>query len=105
VIVRVCIFLATLAAAAAGDTLAGRVLEDHTANPLASVEVRVYRAGVRQLAAHLETDLAGRFTALNLPAGDYRLEFAKPNYISASLRLPGVSAGLLIRLVRARPFT
>ncbi|MBZ5618260.1 MAG: carboxypeptidase regulatory-like domain-containing protein [Acidobacteriia bacterium] len=99
-LLRVAVLLAMLAGSAAADTLDGKVVEDHSNNPLASVELRVYRVGVRQLAADLETDATGRFTAPGLPAGDYRIEASKPNYIGATVRLRGVSSGLLIRLVR-----
>jgi protocatechuate 3,4-dioxygenase beta subunit len=97
---RVAVLLAMLVGSAAGDTLQGTVVEDHSNNPLASAEVRVYRVGIRQLAADLETDGTGRFTAAGLPAGDYRIEASKPNYVSATLRMSGVKGGLLIRLVR-----
>ena len=94
------VLLAMVAGSAVADTLQGLVVEDHSNNPLASVEVRVYRVGVRQLAADLETDSSGRFTADGLPAGDYRIEASKPNYLGATLRMSGVKGGLLIRLVR-----
>jgi hypothetical protein len=81
--------------------LAGRVVEDHTGNPLASAVVRVVKPGMRTLAAELETSTDGRFTASNLPDGEYRLEIAKPNFIGTVLRLAGPSQGLEIRLVRA----
>jgi hypothetical protein len=97
---RLAFLLGMLAGTAVADTLQGKVVEDHSNNPLASVEVRVYRVGVRQLAADLETDTEGRFTAAGLPAGEYRIEATKPNYLGAALRLTGVSSGLLIRLVR-----
>ncbi len=94
------ILLLTLAGSAAAETLQGVVVEDHSNRPLASVEVRVSRVGVRQLAADLETDATGHFTAEGLPVGDYRIEASKPNYVTTALRLSGVKAGLLIRLVR-----
>ncbi|HLK62848.1 MAG TPA: carboxypeptidase-like regulatory domain-containing protein [Bryobacteraceae bacterium] len=94
------VLLAGLAGNAAADTLRGLVVEDHTNNPLASVEVRVYQVGVRQLAADLETDSTGRFAAEGLPAGEYRIEALKPNYVTSSLRMTGLKEGMLIRLVR-----
>ena len=48
------------AAMALGAVLDGRVVEDHTGNPLASVELKVSRSGERTLAAHLETDTGGQ---------------------------------------------
>ncbi|HKA00536.1 MAG TPA: carboxypeptidase-like regulatory domain-containing protein [Candidatus Solibacter sp.] len=93
--------LALLATATAWSAdLDGRIVEDHSGNPLASVEVRVYRAGQRTLAAHLETDGSGRFHAPNLPDGEYRIEAAKPNFVGATLRFHGPATGLLLRLVR-----
>src|SRR5215467_1783418 len=86
-------------------TLDGRVVEDHTGNPLASVELRVHRAGQRTLAAHLETDTSGAFHAENLPDGDYRIEAVKTNYVDATLRTHNVSSGVLIRLVRCGVIT
>jgi hypothetical protein len=91
-------FLAAGCAAAA--TLDGRVVEDHSGNPLASVELRVYRVGQPTLAAHLETDGSGGFHIPNLPDGEYRIEAAKPNYIGATVRMRALPSGLLIRLVR-----
>src|SRR5689334_14771176 len=83
-----------------GATLDGRVVEDHSGNPLASVEVKVYRVGQRTLAAHLETDGNGAFHAANLPDGEYRIEAAKANFIGAKLHLAGLGPAVVIRLVR-----
>src|SRR5688572_16653149 len=98
---RVAVLIAICAGAATADTLEGRVVEDHTNNPLASVELRVYRIGQPYLAAELETDTAGRFMAEGLLPGEYRIEVAKANYIGATLRRNGVSGGMVIRLVRS----
>ena len=93
--------LALLATATAWSAdLDGRIVEDHSGNPLASVEVRVYLSGQRTLAAHLETDGSGRFHAPNLPDGEYRIEATKPNFVGATLRFHGPATGLLLRLVR-----
>src|SRR5687767_9926916 len=97
---RVAVLIAICAGAATADTLEGRVVEDHSNNPLASVELRVYRIGQRHLAAELETDTAGRFMAEGLLPGEYRIEAAKANYIGATVRRNGVSRGMVIRLVR-----
>jgi 5-hydroxyisourate hydrolase-like protein (transthyretin family) len=80
--------------------LDGSVVEDHTGNPLASVEVRVYKTGQRTLAADLETDSSGRFRAPGLGDGEYRIETAKANFIGATVRLASIAGGLLIRMVR-----
>jgi len=92
--------LAALAATARADTLAGRVVEDHTGNPLASVEVKIFRTGSRYLAADLETDPEGKFEAPGLPAGEYRIEAAKANYVPSTVRPRSANATLLVRLVR-----
>jgi hypothetical protein len=63
------------------------VLEDHTSNPLALVEIRLLKQGQRMAVAELETDTAGQFRTPDLAAGDYTLQFAKANYLSASLRV------------------
>src|SRR5262245_53207245 len=97
---RFLLLLAAIPAWLAADTLAGKVVEDHSNRPLASVELRVYRAGQRLLAAELETDLEGRFSAAGLPPGEYRIEAAKANYISATVRRNGLADNLTIRLVR-----
>jgi protocatechuate 3,4-dioxygenase beta subunit len=98
------IFLgATGVAFAAG--LEGKIVEDHSGNPLASVEVRVYKTGQRTLAAHLETDTSGRFRAPGLSDGEYRIEAAKANFVGATVRLASIAGGLLIRLVRCGTIT
>jgi hypothetical protein len=97
---RVLVLWLCTAAVALAAVLDGRVVEDHTGNPLASVELKVYKFGQRTLAAHLETDTSGHFHAESLTAGDYRIEATKANYIGATLRMSGVAGGLLLRLVR-----
>ncbi len=83
------------------ETIAGKVVQDDSGAPLASVEVRVSRAGVAGLVADLETDTGGQFSAPDLPPSEYRLEVSKPNYVSTVLRVrePGATTPL-IRLVR-----
>ncbi|MBZ5583980.1 MAG: carboxypeptidase-like regulatory domain-containing protein [Acidobacteriia bacterium] len=78
------------------------MLEDHSGNPLASVELRVAKEGVRQLVADLETDGSGRFHAEGIPAGDYRIDVSKPNYVPLTLRtrLAAGSPPMALRLVR-----
>jgi hypothetical protein len=76
-------------------------VEDHTGNPLASVEVRVLRATGSGTLADLETDSEGRFRA-DLPNGNYRIEIAKPNYTNATVhyRMAGNAGVVAVRLVR-----
>jgi len=83
-------------------TLDGRVMEDHSGNPLASVELKIAREGVRQLTADLETDASGQFHAEGIPAGDYRVEVLKPNYATLALRLhlEDRASSLALRLPR-----
>jgi hypothetical protein len=66
-----------------------------------SAEIRVYKTGVRGLAAELESDRDGRFTAQGLADGEYRIEVSKPNHVSATIRseLAG-DMRLTVRLVR-----
>jgi hypothetical protein len=87
---------------ASAATLEGRVVEDHSGRALPSVELRVARAGVRQLVADLETGGDGRFRADAVPDGDYAIEVLKPNFVSATLRvrLGPESAPLFVRLAR-----
>jgi hypothetical protein len=96
--------LVALAAPALADVLQGKVIEDHTGNPLASVELRVSRPGARMLVADLETDTNGTFHTPEIGAVEYRIEVSKPNFLTATLRAaPG--RPLLIRLVRCGVIT
>jgi hypothetical protein len=79
--------------------IAGRVVEDHLGEPLASARVRVRQAGQAALAADLDTDSEGRFQASGLPEGNYRLEVSKANYASVALSARG-SASTTVRLVK-----
>ncbi len=93
--------LALFALPLAAESIAGRVLEDHTGNPLALVEIRLLKPGQRMVVAELETDPEGRIyrSARTCLTGEYALEFAEPNYVSASLRVrPGQTP--TVRLVR-----
>src|ERR1035441_9382163 len=98
--------LVVLAASALGapalwaQDLEGRVVEDSSGNPLASAELKFHKAGMRELAADLETDREGRFRAPGLAAGEYTVDAAKANYIAATFRLKIPAAPLLVRLVR-----
>src|SRR5258708_37568577 len=94
--------LAILATCVTADTLEGKVVEDHSGTPLASANVRVFKTGTLRAAAALDTDSDGRFQSPGLPAGEYRIEVAKPNYTSATLRfhLEGSSSPLIVRLIR-----
>ncbi len=101
VLVLVLAVSATIVRAADLD---GRILEDHTGNPLASVSVRIGQPGAQRLLADLETDTAGRFHIAGLYTGEYRIELTKANYqpLALTVYLPDNSAQLtrIIRLVR-----
>jgi hypothetical protein len=89
------------AALAAAQGIPGRVTEDHSGAPVASVEVRVKRAGAPRLVADLETDAAGQFHLPQLPPGEYTFEFLKTNYLPTTLRFKdGLPPQLSARLVR-----
>ena len=105
VFVCVYLWLNLFCLVASAANLEGRIVEDHTGNPLASVEVRVYKTGQRTLAAHLETDSSGRFRAPGLGDGEYRIEATKANFVGATVRLASLAGGLLIRLVRCGVIT
>jgi len=80
--------------------LEGTVVEDSSGAALASAELRFHGAGMRELAADLETDREGHFRAPELPAGDYSVDVSKPNYITTAFRLHVPGADPTVRLVR-----
>jgi len=90
------------AAASASEppVVSGRVLEDSSGNPVPSAELRFRKAGMHELAADLETDRQGQFTAPGLPVGDYTVEAVKPNFVTTTFKLHVPSGSPLIRLVR-----
>jgi hypothetical protein len=97
--------LAVLSVSMAMGAIVGRIVEDHTGSPLASVGVRIFNADALSVLADLDTDGAGRFEAPGFPAGDYRVEVSKPNFVATSLRFHSPGDGspspvLLVRLVR-----
>jgi uncharacterized protein (DUF2141 family) len=98
---------AAVFAPASAATITGKVVADHSSVPVASAEVRFYTPGLSGLAADLETDADGRFTAPGLPEGDYRLEISKPNFVNATLRLHLTSrdSPVFARLVRCGAIT
>src|SRR5580704_7099167 len=82
----------TCAIAQAQD-FTGRVVEDSSGEPVASAELKIHKAGLRELVGDLDTDRNGRFTGANLPAGDYTIDVLKPNFMTATfpLHLPGAA--------------
>jgi beta-lactamase regulating signal transducer with metallopeptidase domain len=85
---------------ASAQELEGTVVEDSSGGALVGAELRFHGAGMRELAADLETDREGRFRAPGLPAGEYSVDVSKPNHITTSfrLRVPGVAPA--VRLIR-----
>src|SRR5258706_4741596 len=86
---------------ALADDIQGKVLQDHTGAALPSAEIKIWKPGVRILAADLETDREGRFRAPGLPAGEYRVEVSKPSHVATAMQLklmPGEP--VMFRLVR-----
>ena len=86
----------------AAEILSGRVLEDHSGDPLAAVVLRLTQVGQQQDVAALETDANGRFHAEGITAGEYTIEVSKPNYVPVKLHL-NLDTGakpLLLRLIR-----
>ena len=79
---------------------AGRVLDDASNNPVAGAELRFQKAGMRELAADLETDREGRFSAPGLPSGEYTVRVSKPNYLATAYRLQVPGPAAEVRLVR-----
>jgi 5-hydroxyisourate hydrolase-like protein (transthyretin family) len=103
VVLALALLTGILFSAAGAEELAGKVMQDNSGTPVASADVRLYKIGVRGLAADLETDGEGRFEAVELTAGEYRMEIEKPNYLNATSTFridPGSSVRLNIRLVR-----
>ena len=86
-------------AALTDDTLTGQVTEDNSGNPVPSAELRFHKPGLRELAADLETDRQGRFTAAGLPAGQYTIEVVKSNYAGTTFQLTVPAPRLSVRLV------
>jgi len=90
-----------LADYAAAQGINGRVTEDHSGSPVASVEVRVQEIGAARLAADVETDPNGAFRLPPLPAGDYRFDFSKTNYMDTTLQFKAsIPPTIAVRLVR-----
>ena len=55
--------------------LVGWVVEDSSGAPIDSAELKVHKAGQRELVADLETDDSGRLPAVILPPGDYMADY------------------------------
>ena len=87
------------------SVIVGMVVEDHSSAPLQSAVVRLFQAGEGGALKELETTRDGRFDFGALPAGPYRIEVAKSNYVSTSVTLDAWRAATdadvpALRLVR-----
>ena len=96
----IAVFATLLARSGSAETIGGRVLEDHSGAPVASADVRVFKVGVREAVADLDTDGDGRFRASDLAPGEYRLDVSKDNYVAATVRIRTGGETLSVRLVR-----
>lgn len=98
-----CLLPALVAAAVAlaqAQDLAGRVIQDSSGEPLASAELKIHKAGLRELLADLDTDRNGHFACGDLPAGDYTIDVLKPNFITTTFPIHLPNTALQIRLLR-----
>src|SRR4051794_4460111 len=86
-----------IAVSVSAETLSGRVVEDRAGAPVPSADVKIYKDGLRNLAADLETDSDGRFSADGLTPGDYRAEISKPNHVDLKVRFQ-IVAGTPVKL-------
>jgi beta-lactamase regulating signal transducer with metallopeptidase domain len=84
---------------AVADDVSGDVKEEGTGSPIPAAELRFRKPGVRELAADLETDRQGRFSAAGLAAGQYSVEVVKANYGSTTFQLTVPAPKLSLRLV------
>ena len=73
------------------SVLSGRVVEDNSNAPLASVDVRLSKTGQPRLVADLDTDVSGNFTVPDLTPGDYRLVLSKPNFLGVTFEFKVVA--------------
>ncbi|MGA3096505.1 MAG: carboxypeptidase regulatory-like domain-containing protein [Bryobacteraceae bacterium] len=92
------VIVACLHPAAAG-VFAGRVVEDHSGNPLSRVEIRITRPHTAGIVAEMETDANGRFRTPDLPDVECILRFSKTSYATVETTTRARSE-MLLRLVR-----
>jgi hypothetical protein len=94
-------------AVASAAVLTGTVVEDHSNNPLALAGVRIVRISPHTVVAELDTDGQGKFETPDLPAAEYRLEIAKPNFLDTHIRihLTNTPRNITARLVHRVAFS
>ena len=77
-----CGLASVLSAAQSPDAaIAGLVVEDHSGAPVRSALVRLFPLEGRGTLKEADTDIDGRFEFAALPAGAYRVEVGKANYV------------------------
>jgi hypothetical protein len=89
-----------LAVVAQAQDFAGRVVEDSSGEPVASAELKIHKAGLRELVADLETDRAGRFAGADLPPGEYTIDVVKPNFVTTTFPVHLPNTAVTIRTLR-----
>ena len=83
----------------AASAFAGRVVEDHSGNPVPRAEIRITRSPSSAILAELETDGEGRFRTPDLPDSEYVLRFSKTDYSPVELSAHARS-DMFLRLTR-----
>src|SRR5438034_4826394 len=78
------------------SAIRGRVLDSSGSNPLRNARVQLELND--QPYSTVLTDRDGRFAAVNLPAGRYRLVAAKPGYVKTTLN-PSIGAARRIDII------
>jgi hypothetical protein len=81
-------------------TLRGRVVEDSTSTPIRSAELRFRTPGMRVLTADLESDSDGKFTASEMPTGDYDVTASRAGYAPLVFRLRLPIGDVTVRMTR-----
>lgn len=88
-----------------GVKLRGKILEDHSGEPVTSARIKVLQAGNTTLAADLDSGRDGQFQSPELSQGRYRLEISKSNYAGVVVSVQvseegGAAKSIVVRLVR-----
>lgn len=108
-VLGVCLLLAACGLAQS-TSIAIRVIEDHTGNPVASAAVRIVREDTAALFADLDSDRSGRIEVPGVPSAAYRLDVTKTGFVGARVQLHVQASGsaatpVVIRLVRCGAIT
>jgi hypothetical protein len=84
---------------AAASVFAGRVVEDHSGNPIGRAEIHITRPQGGAVVAELETDGQGRFRTPELPDSVYTFRFSKADYSAVEVTT-GARSDMRLRLTR-----